>query len=170
MLLALLGVSFSAMADHSVVHSIAETAKQNTYVGASLGVSHLSEGTDRNDVAVMVNAGTKLHKNFGVEASYAYLNDVHGDVNFNALDLSAKAYYDLTDSVEVSAKAGAALTLMDGRHRANDNWGTSWVVGAGAAYKYSNDVALTADVVHYTNLGDQSVDATVATAGVRYTF
>lgn len=167
--LLLAGFAMSAMAEHE---SVSDSLKNNAYVGAKIGVTHLNTDglNDRNDATAGVVIGSKFNHNFGIEAGYNYLNNPSNEGAIHGLELLGTASYPVTDKVSVVGKAGAAALMFNGRHGNDNDWGTSFVFGGGAVYSYADDIDLVAEVKRYNHVVNSSDDITTATIGVNYKF
>lgn len=133
-----------------------------------------SSSADKSSTNPNLKLGYRISPNFAVEATYDRIGsmDVSSVVNGDAaaghwksqgLGLHALAIAPLNDQWSVYGRLGVErwhtrmdLGSTDGGPTALANSGnsTSLVLGAGASYAISRNVDATAELVHYTHVGD----------------
>ena len=163
------------------------------YVGLGLGAGKLGprdEGTDGvhggRPEAAKLYGGYRLTDTWGVEAGWVQLGRVHNDTtatdgstvhhngHANSLYLAGTGRVPLGQGFSLTGKAGVSF----GRVSAQESGDTDFVLGGhkaslllgvGAEYQVSRNVALTLDLDGYGKVSRQ-VKASTVTLGLRYGF
>lgn len=132
--------------------------------------------------AYAINAGVKMHKNFGVEAFFQQTEEgkktapsgvkVKDKYHAYGLDLMGYMPLDCDEKVELLGSVGMgyydAEIKNDNTKFTDDGWG--WRLGAGAQYNFTENMAARM-MVRYADVDIEGVDNIVdVTAGVRYSF
>lgn len=172
----------------------AQALDAKPYVGLDYVYSKADLATDEFDDqwnAYAVSVGTKLNKNFGVEAFYQETDDAEKSVAVPALssvaktEASYKAYgvdfigylpVDCNEKLELLGSVGLAQYDVESKIRlgvlseSSDEDGLGLRFGAGAQYNFNEHLAARA-MIRYSDINVEGVDKIVdLTAGVRYTF
>lgn len=182
----------STLAAHAAGASKAESIV-GPYVGVGLGGSGLAvrdvdarkTKTDENDGAAKIYGGYQLTDTFGVEAGYVRLGEFKDRFRVNGSSVtqsaSGRSFYvagtgrlPLSDAFALTGKAGLSLGKVSGTNRLSDSdspIGTkrSFMLGLGAEYRMSRDIALTVDLDSYGKLSDK-VYGSALLLGVKYSF
>lgn len=163
------------------------------YVGIGLGASKLGPRDDGNDGvhggrpgAAKLYGGYRLTDTWGVEAGWVQLGRVHNDTtaadgstvhhngHANSLYLAGTGRVPLGHGFSLTGKAGVSF----GRVSAQESGDTDFtlgghkaalLLGVGAEYQVSRNVALTLDLDGYGKVSNQ-VKASTVTLGLRYGF
>lgn len=162
------------------------------YMGIGLGLSKLgprNEGKDgahgERPGAAKLYGGYRLTETWGVEAGLVKLGRVHNDttamdgsmVHHNgeahSLYLAGTGRVALGHGFSLTGKAGVSLGRVSAKgSETNFTLGgnkASPLLGIGAEYKVSRNIALTFDLDGYGKVSDK-VKAATATVGARYSF
>ena len=132
--------------------------------------------------AYAINAGVKMHKNFGVEAFFQQTEEgkktAPGGIKvkdkYHAYGLDLMGYMPLGCEEKVELIGSLGMGYYDAELKNNDTkytddgWG--WRLGAGAQYNFTENMAARM-MVRYADVDIEGVDNIVdVTAGVRYSF
>ena len=142
-------------------------------------------GVEEDLNAYAINAGVRMHKNFGVEAFFQQAAEGkknHGDTKvkdkYHAYGLDLIGYMPLGCDEKVELLGSLGMGYYDTEVKVespsqrlketDDGWG--WRLGAGAQYNFTENMAARV-MVRYADVDVEGVDNVVdLTAGVRYSF
>jgi OOP family OmpA-OmpF porin len=159
---------------------------EGIYVGVAAGGTNLDldcDGTtscDKSDTGFKLFGGYKLTENVAVEAHYAdygkakltAVNAASIDVKLSGFGLGLAYLGDFAPDWNGVVRAGIARNKVkvDGFFSESESK-TKGYIGAGAGYKLTKEVALTA-AIDYTQgeINGDKVKATLYTVGVNYSF
>ncbi|SHH53783.1 outer membrane beta-barrel protein [Massilia sp. CF038] len=142
-------------------------ADDSLYAGATIGqrssVDLVLYGTRQSDTrqprAFSLRGGYQVNDNVGIEAAYTSFGKHRfasgASVDMGALSLAVKGSIALNDKFSVFGKAGVARHTLKLTGTASDNGSDSKaraLLGAGVAYRLSEQVDLTLEVVDYGTL------------------
>lgn len=150
------------------------------YIGADIGYSHVELNEpfnlfDDNFVLGSINIGSKITKNFGVEASTqnSAKNESYGvDLSYNGYGLDVFGYLPVNNNVELFASAGVGFYKfeMEGYGYSDNEDKTAFRVGAGAQYNFDDNWAIRGMLRHIF-VDSYAVDTlTELSAGIKYNF
>lgn len=136
---------------------------------------------DENLNAFAINAGVRMHKNFGVEAFFQqteegkkHVKGVEFKDKYHAYGVDMIGYMPLGCDEKVELLGSLGLGYYDteykalGKKETDDGWG--WRLGAGAQYNFTENMAGRV-MVRYADVDVDGIDNIVdLTAGVRYSF
>lgn len=143
------------------------------YAGARLGGTHYSDfsdssfntnNLDKNDFGGGVFAGYNFKPWFAIESGYTYLGEAKfdnlGSIEQQGIDLVGKFTLDLSDSVDLFAKAGGFYYFADGQDQlsAYDDNGIVATAGVGMEYFFNKHVSARLEYQYYHNLELQDLD------------
>lgn len=176
----------------ALVATSANAADLKPYVGLDYVYSDANYDFDGDDFwenklhSLNVNAGTKLNKNFGIEAFYQQSGDEKGDLvqnmttgiqgktkaSFDAYGADITGYVPVAQNTEVFGALGLGMYDAEikapGLKESDDGLGVR--IGAGVMYNFNEHFAVRG-LLRYVNTDiDGLDDLTEFSAGVRYTF
>ncbi len=189
-------VALAALLVHAEVHAQANTAKQVTgpYVGVAFGPAfgnrEIDDSNSRNDERLgrgaKIFGGYQLTENFGVQAGYVRLRELNQNTGSGAslvkqtatghstyvagtarlplgesFALTGKLGVSFGKVTEVSTATAATQSLLGSK--------TALLVGTGAEYVLSHNVAFLVELESYGKLSEQ-VKGNTLTLGTRFTF
>ncbi|MGB1008903.1 MAG: outer membrane beta-barrel protein [Thiolinea sp.] len=145
------------------------------YAGGSIGQATarcmLTEGENNDECTTdgwKAFAGYKFTDNIAVEGGYYNLGkaeESYADSDFGKIDASGEATgwgltgvysHELMDNFEVFGKAGMMMWNLEGKATSSygsvveKQDGTSLLLGAGASYKFTDNLAVRGEYEHYT--------------------
>lgn len=180
------------------VHAAAPGNDNPLYVGAALGTSGFSlpsshtpvpsggEKNDKSGTALKLYGGYRLTEHFGVEAGYARLGRVSQWTSVNGVAArqagSGQVFYGaatgrlpIGESFALNGRLGVARGKVSGGNKLVPasqgiaGTATGVMIGFGAEYKVSQNVALTADYDYFGKMSKQ-VKGGMLTVGLRASF
>ena len=159
-----------------LVNCSVQAEDKKTYVEAGIGqIAYEEAGFRFVPYIGKLTLGAKVAEGLAIEgmAATGLRSSSVGVINLkvnNALGFYLRPYVNLSESVELFARAGffrGNLTVSAGSFAASST-GTDFSYGVGIAIKPSQDVALTLDYTSFYNKNGAVING--ATAGVRYSF
>lgn len=164
---------------------------EGAYVGVNVGsaetkVSGGGETGKDSDTGAKLYAGYDFSKNFGVEAGYANLGkpkDSDGNASASieptSFYIAGTGSFPMNDQFSLFAKVGlsanrAKLSATVGNISGSEKFNnTAAIIGVGAAYNFSKNIALVAEYENFGKVFDkQGADAKsdMLSIGLRYKF
>jgi len=153
------------------------------YGGIDVGSSHLSgidvgDSLDKSDIALGLNVGYRLNRNFAVEGAYTDLGKFHftsaagdGDVKPTAVSLSAVGILPLQSNFSLYGKAGIAHTETKALDASDTKDGL--LAGLGVMYDFNRNVYAKAGWDRFDDVGNDATGkghADLYSLGVGYRF
>lgn len=155
--LALCAISAAPMAHADDPMYLGATIGQRT--GLVLDTNGTRENGTNEPRSFSLRGGYEFNEHVGIEAAYTSFGKHHfasgASVNMGALSLAAKGSMALNDKFSLFGKAGIARHTLKLAGTADDNGSYSKaraLFGAGVAYRVTEHVGLTAEVVDYGTL------------------
>lgn len=174
-------------------HAAEPAPHTGPYVGGALGMSRYSLANpgaalvkkDTTDLGMKFYGGWRFNENFGLEAGYARLGKFSERVRQNGLEVeqkgSGQVFYaaatgriPLNDSFALNARAGIAQGRVAGTNVLSASANPigrerGLMLGAGAEYAISRNMAITADYDHFGKLS-RAAKGGLVTVGLRASF
>lgn len=137
------------------------------YAGARLGGTHYSDFSnkdvraaheDKDDFVGGAFIGYNFKPWFAMESGYTYLGEAQfdngGSIEQQGVDLVGKFTLNLSDSVDLFAKAGGFYYFTDGQDQLNgyDDRGVVATTGAGIEYFFNKNVSARFEYQYYHNM------------------
>lgn len=164
-------------------------ASTKTYIGLSVGKSDFSVGnnsntifgSDQNDTAYRVNAGSYFNANWGADIGYTDFGKINrsgGTTQADAWSLSLIGKYPMTNSVNLLGKVGASFGRTSVSSSAASGVVAGDTTGVGILYGLGFEFAMSPQwsaLLEYDShnlkfAGDRYDRVGAATLGVRYAF
>ena len=134
-------------------------------------------GVEEDLNAYSINAGVRMHKNFGVEAFFQQTEEGEKD-KYHAYGVDMIGYMPLGCDEKIELLGSLGLGYYDAEVKGealgvrekytDDGWG--WRLGAGAQYNFTENMAGRV-MVRYADVDIDGIDNIVdLTAGIRYSF
>ncbi len=155
------------------------------YVGATIGTTgqlKFSNNTESvnssRERPFKVYGGYELSEHIALEAGYTHIGKFkfpgHGQIDYSAMHIAAKAGMKLGESFSIYGKLGAArqsleLTSPGDADKIND---IRPMIAVGSAWRFSERLSLTLEVTSYGRIKGEGISlrATPVEVGLRYAF